>query len=185
MNQKSYFLYKCLKGQCHENLILTAIVGFRLGPTDVLIEVKRISPSCKPRMCVSVSVSELACMLVWINMHVWVSATHAQSQRCPRCRVAGSGTNIPPAFKTQKHAQSHACVAYTMVKSVLLRWTSSLNDRSKLMGQYIDVKSGFGISVGPSLKPTVSVKTKFSWHCPFNLTNCVLFGNEWLIFIIW
>ena len=64
--------------------------------------------------------------------------------------------------RNMRIAQSHACVAYTMVKSVLLRWTSSLNDRSKLMGQYIDVKSGFGISVGPSLKPTVSVKTKFS-----------------------
>ena len=27
------------------------------------------------------------------------------------------------------------------------------NDRSKLKGQYTDVKSGSGISVGPSLKP--------------------------------
>ena len=29
----------------------------------------------------------------------------------------------------------------------------SLNNRSKLKGQYTDVKSGSGISVGPSLKP--------------------------------
>ena len=68
-------------------------------------------------------------------------------------------------FRTQK--RSHSCVAYTMVKSVLLRWMPSLNDCSKLKGQYTDVKSGSGISVGPSLKTPVTVKTKFSWNCPF------------------
>ena len=40
-----------------------------------------------------------------------------------------------------------------MMKSVLLLWMPSLNDRSKLKGQYTDVKSGCGISVGPSLNP--------------------------------
>ena len=40
-----------------------------------------------------------------------------------------------------------------VLQSVLLRWTPSLNDRSKLKGQYTDVKSGSDISVGPSLKP--------------------------------
>ena len=59
-------------------------------------------------------------------------------------------------FRTRK--RSHACVAYTMVKSVLLRWTPSLNDCSKLKGQYTDVKSGSGISVGPSLKPQSQLK---------------------------
>ena len=46
-----------------------------------------------------------------------------------------------------------ACVSYSRMKSVLLRWTPSLNDCSKLKGQYTDVKSGSSISVGPSLKP--------------------------------
>ena len=32
-------------------------------------------------------------------------------------------------------------------------WTPSLDDRSKLKGQYTDVKSGCGTSVGPSLNP--------------------------------
>ena len=42
----------------------------------------------------------------------------------------------------------------------LLRRTSSLNDRSKLKGQYKDVKSGCGLSVGPSLLPhSLSLKT--------------------------
>ena len=48
------------------------------------IEVKRISPSCKPRMCVTVSVSELACMRVWRTCIRWSqpwkrdrSATHS------------------------------------------------------------------------------------------------------------
>ena len=52
-------------------------------------------------------------------------------------------------FRTWKHA----CVSYRRMKSVLLRWASSLNDHSKLKGQYTDVKKGSSIYVGPSLKP--------------------------------
>ena len=44
------------------------------------------------------------------------------------------------------------------MKYVLLRWAPSLNDRSKLKGQYTDVKSGSGISVGPSLKSQSQLK---------------------------
>ena len=65
-----------------EKVFKMRLLGFRLGPTDVphpLItsvhspfnllrlfkdEVKRISPLCKPRMHVTVSVQELACMRV-------------------------------------------------------------------------------------------------------------------------
>ena len=54
-------------------------------------------------------------------------------------------------FCTRK--RSHACVSYRKMKSVLLRWTPSLNDHSKLKGQYTDVKSVSSISVWPSLKP--------------------------------
>ena len=39
------------------------------------------------------------------------------------------------------------------MKSILLRWAPSLNDRSKLKGQCTDVKSGCVTSVGPSLTP--------------------------------
>ena len=49
-------------------------------------------------------------------------------------------------FRTQK--RWHTCVSYTRMKSVLLLWTPSLNDRSKLKGECPDVKSGCGISVG-------------------------------------
>ena len=42
------------------------------------------------------------------------------------------------------------------MKSVLLRWTPSLNDRSKLKGECTDVKSGCITSVGPSLSPPQS-----------------------------
>ena len=38
-----------------------------------------------------------------------------------------------------------------MMKSVLLLWTPSLNEHSKLKGQFTAVKSGSGISVGPIL----------------------------------
>ena len=51
-------------------------------------------------------------------------------------------------FRTRK--RSHACVGYTMVKSVLLRWMIEANLRTSTA-----VKSGSGISVGPSLKPHI------------------------------
>ena len=54
------------------------------------------------------------------------------------------------------HAQRmlNACVSDRRIQSVLLLWTSSLNDHtSKLKGQCTDVKSGCGPSVGPSLSP--------------------------------
>ena len=47
----------------------------------------------------------------------------------------------------------NACVSFRRMPSVLLRWVPSLNDRSKLKGQYTDVKSGCVKSVGPSLTP--------------------------------
>ena len=66
------------------------------------------------RMRVTVSVSELSCMRVLINMHAWVSATDARLQRRPQCTMAGSRTMIPPAFTTRKHARekgkSSVCV---------------------------------------------------------------------------
>ena len=55
-----------------------------------------------------------------------------------------------------------------MIKSVLLRQTSSLNNHSKLKGQCTDVKSGCVTSVGPSLSPQSQFKKKFLFYCPFN-----------------
>ena len=42
------------------------------------------------------------------------------------------------------------------MKSVLLLWTPPFKDRGKLKGQYTDVKSRCGTSVGPSLNPPQS-----------------------------
>ena len=53
----------------------------------------------------------------------------------------------------RRRKRYYACVSYTMMQSVLLRWTPSLNHRSKLKGECTDVKSGCGTSVGPSLNP--------------------------------
>ena len=48
-----------------------------------------------------------------------------------------------------------------MMKSVLLRFTSSLNDHSILKGLCTDVQSGCGTSGGPSLNPhSLSYKQK-------------------------
>ena len=76
-----------------------------------------------------------------------------------------SETHARILFRTRMHANSDteaytACVSETMMKSVLLRWAPSLNHRSKLKGQYTDVKSGCVTSVGPSLHPlSLSLKT--------------------------
>ena len=48
------------------------------------------------------------------------------------------------------------------MKSVLLRWTPSLNDRSKLKRQFTAVKSSSGISVRPSLNPYSLSSNKIS-----------------------
>ena len=55
------------------------------------------------------------------------------------------------------------------MKSVLLRWAPSLNDRSKLKGQYTDVNSGSGISVGPSQKPQSQLKQNSRDTVPLKL----------------
>ena len=56
-------------------------------------------------------------------------------------------------FFIHGNGNTHACLTYTMMKSVLLRWTLSCNNRSKLKGECTDVKSGRRTSVGPSLNP--------------------------------
>ena len=66
-------------------------------------------------------------MRVWINMHARVLATAAHRSTAHGAQWQNLELN------------SHATVP--------------LNDCSKLKGQYTDVISGSGISVGPSLKP--------------------------------
>ena len=64
-----------------------------------------------------------------------------------------------------------ACVSKTRMISILLWWAASLNDRSKLKGQYTDVKSGCVTSVRPSLTPPQSQFENFSRATvPFNWT---------------
>ena len=63
----------------------------------------------------------------------------------------------------------NTCVSDSIMKSILLRWAPSLNDRSKLKGQCTDVKSGCGTSVGPSLNPHSLSLTKCSCYCPFKV----------------
>ena len=86
----------------------------------MFIEVKRISPSCKPCMHVIGSISELACMRIWIIMHAWVSATRARSQHCPWCRVAGSETNILPAFTTRNMRERREGVEHVSLRARLV-----------------------------------------------------------------
>ena len=63
-------------------------------------------------------------------------------------------------FRGSQTRTRNACVSERWMKSVLLRWAPSLNDRSKLKGQYTDVKSGCVTSVQTSLNPhSLSLKT--------------------------
>ena len=66
------------------------------------------------------------------------------------------------------------------MKSVLLWWTPSLNDRSKLKGE-VDEVHEFDLAE----TPTVSVKTKFSWHCPFNLVVSAPFYLHLITSTLW
>ena len=89
------------------------------------VEVKWITSSIKIRynkkkkenrkkikicMHVIICISEFACMRPRISM----LAYQLRLLHCPRCPVAESGTKIPPAFTTRKHARqkgkSSACV---------------------------------------------------------------------------
>ena len=54
---------------------------------------------------------------------------------------------------TETVIRNYACVSNTMMTSVLLRWTPSLNNCSKLKRECTDVTSGCRISVGPRLNP--------------------------------
>ena len=80
-------------------------------------------------------------------------------------------------FRTQK--REYSCVSYTRMKSVLLRWTPSLNDRSKLKGECTDVKSGCGKSVGPR-PPQSRLKQNSRDTVPLNCWN--IFYNSFLSF---
>ena len=92
------------------------------------------------------------------DMHTQaVSVSYRHAKRCVHYVhvYANSDRRI---FLTRK--RRHACMSYIRMKSVLLIWTSSLNDRSKLKGQYTDVKSGCNTSGWPSLNHhSLSLKT--------------------------
>ena len=94
--------------------------------------------------------------------------------------TGGDVGQLLPAYiliQARMHANSdtevlHACLSYTMMKSGLLLWTPSLNNRSKLKGQYTDVKSGCGTSVGPSINPPQSqLKQNSSNTVPLNSSD--------------
>ena len=75
------------------------------------------------------------------------------------------------AFLYTETVIRNACVTYTMMKYVLLRWTPSLNDRGKLKGECTDVKSWYCTIIRRtySLNPhSLSLKKNFScYNCPF------------------
>ena len=78
---------------------------------------------------------------------------------------------------------SHACVSYTMMKSVLLRRTSSFNNRSKLKGHCSDVKNGCSPSAGPSRKSAPMKCSKISTlsasvGVQIRLVYCIARTNE-------
>ena len=72
----------------------------------------------------------------------------------------------------------------TRMLTTLLLWTPSLKYCSKLKGEYKNLKSGSGTSVGPSLSPHILSFKKFSWHCPFKGTvsiNCNIIDLLWIV----
>ena len=76
-------------------------------------------------------------------------------------------TRLFPCCKSRLNISSRSCHWSPWAAHILIQTrmhansdteTVTRNDRSKLKGQYTDVKSGCGPSVGPSLKPQSQLK---------------------------
>ena len=80
------------------------------------------------------------------------SATGHRGQRYDRSRYASILITGRMHANSDTEACMHACLN-PMMKSFIVRRKASLNNHSKLKGQYTDVKSACGTSVGPSLNP--------------------------------
>ena len=91
-----------------------------------------------------------------------IRVSYIHVKRCVRQVHSNSDWRI---FRKRK--QEYACVSYTMMIYVLLQWTPSLNDRSKLKGECTAVSSRCVPSEGPGLNPHSLSFKKFLWHCPF------------------
>ena len=133
-----------------------------------------------------------SCMCVWdpwkLHVSVYENAQTIISWLLPALK-GFYDTHMHPVSVSHRHA--NRCVRYVYLSKHWLDYflytktvkcmrflhedeiffTSmdpSLNNHSKLKGECADVKSGCGTSVWPiAWTPTVSAKTKFSWHCPF------------------
>ena len=72
--------------------------------------------------------------------------------------------NLLRTFKEGAHCSKTDDIllkdTHALIKSVLVRWAPSLNDRSKLKGQYTNVKSEWATLVGPTLNPHSLSKKK-------------------------
>ena len=100
---------------------------------------------------------ELACMCVVITFVTgkYTGSLRAFSYKASRGLIyLHTCRNLSCSEKwCFRGSQTNACVSDGMMKSVLLRWVPSLNNRSKLKGHCKDVKSGCTTTVGPSLNP--------------------------------
>ena len=126
------------------------------------IEVKRSPWSCQARIR-GACVSELACMRVGITFEAGKYSFRAFSYHASggfRHAHINLSLSTKWCFRGSQTRTRCACVSETRMISVLLWWAPSLNDCSKLKGQYTDVKSGCVTSVWPSLNPhSLSLKT--------------------------
>ena len=113
-------------------------------------------------MCACLRPREAACFRVWkcanncqlivagIQRFKW-NPFAARFHVINTCKSTYTQTLIGVFFVHGNGNTHYACVSYTMMKSVLLRRTPSLNDFIKLKGECTDFKSGCSTSVGLSL----------------------------------
>ena len=101
------------------------------------------------------------------------SISHRHAKCCVRYVYIHTYSNSDWHFLYTETVIRNACVTYTMMKYVLLRWTPSLNDRGKLKGECTDVKSWYCTIIRRtySLNPhSLSLKKNFScYNCPFKV----------------
>ena len=149
-------------------------MGFRLGSTDVthplltsvycpfnLLRLFKEGAHRSKTYIIHVSDKHALRVLVWDPRKHYFLLKDKFMLACLRKRSKKMCENYI-CWLQRLFRNANACVSETRMISVLLRWAPSLNNRSKLKGQYTDVKSGCvtSVSVRPSLNPySLSLKT--------------------------
>ena len=132
------------------------VVYALLIPTETFMHVC-LTPSDAARFCVRKCANNHQLIVAGVQRFLRQAGTahlrvmHTCKMPCALCIIVYICKHWL-AYFSYTETVTCMCVLHRM-KSVLLGWTPSLNDRSKLKAECTDVQSGWGTSVGPSPNP--------------------------------